>query len=482
MKNIIKFLLPGVILGALITAVILNNLNPSSETAAEEPLYWVAPMDPNFRRDQPGLSPMGMDLLPVYASTLNSEQDSAGQVTVSPTVANNLGLKTGVARMGTLNGKIRTVGIVQYDENKLLHVHPRVEGWIERLHVKSVGDEVAKGQLLYEIYSPELVNAQEEFVLALKRNNAALIKASEARLQSLQIPSGIITSIRKQRSSQQTIPYFSPQDGVIEHMEIREGFYVKPGTTLMSIADLSSVWVEAQVLNYNNPELITGAKATTRLKAFPNRIWQGVVEYIYPSLDLKTQTLRARLVFQNDSGLLKPNMFVDVEIDQPETTGLIIPKRALIRLENSERVVMKTDKGQYKSVNVVTGGFDAEHVQIRSGLLVGDVVVTSAQFMLDSESSKSSDFDRMSLSDMEHVALTNGIINALDQQNRVLNISRDAIDKWGRPPATLDFHVPERVDISRFVSGQKIRFYFKAEDGEFFILHADVVTAGRTDL
>ncbi len=483
MKNIIKFVLPGIILGVVITMVLQNQASQSVDATAEEkPLYWVAPMDPNFRKDQPGKSPMGMDLVPVYASDLNSEQSSAGEVSVSPVVANNLGLKTGIARMGTLKGQIKTVGIVQYDENKLLHVHPRVEGWIERLHVKSMGDQVSKGQLLYEIYSPELVNAQEEFVLALKRNNAALIKASEARLKSLQIPVDIINLVRKQRSSQQTIPYYSPQDGVIEHIEIREGFFVKPGTTLMSIADLSSVWVEAQVLDYNKPELITGANAIMRLRAFPYQLWQGVVEYIYPSLDPKTQTLRARLVFQNDSGLLKPNMFVDVEIDQPETEGLLIPKSALIRLENSQRVVMKTDMEMYKTVNVTTGGFDTENAQITSGLLPGDVVVTSAQFMLDSESSKSSDFDRMSLSDAEDVALTYGMINTLDLENRVLNISRDAIEKWGRAPATLDFNVPQRVDINRFESGQNIRFYFQVDDGEFSILHADVVTAGSADL
>ncbi len=482
MKNIIKFMLPGVLLGVLITMSISKLTNQSEETSTEaKPLYWVAPMDPDFRQDQPGLSPMGMELVPVYASDSSAKDSSAGEVSISSVVANNLGLKTAMARVGHLKGKINTVGIIQYDENKLLHIHPRVEGWIEKLHVKSMGDQVAKGQLLYEIYSPELVNAQEEFILALKRNNTALIKASEARLKSLQIPMDVINLIRKQRASEQTIPYYSPQKGVIEHIEIREGFFVKPGTTLMSIADLSSVWVEAQVLNFNKPDLITGAIATMRQKAFPNQIWQGVVEYIYPSLDRQTQTLRARLTFQNDSGLLRPNMFVDVAIDQPQLEALIIPKNALIRLENSQRVVIKTDNNRYKSVNVSTGGYDSEFIQITSGLLPGDVVVTSAQFLLDSESSKSSDFDRMNLGDMENVALTFGTINELDEQNRTLNISRDGIEKWNRPPATLDFFVPEQIEFNKFLKGQKLQFYFEIKDGVFSILHADLVTTRSID-
>lgn len=479
MKNIIKFLFPGILLGVVFTIGIHSKLNQSGDTTTEEsPLYWVAPMDPNFRKDKPGKSPMGMDLVPVFASDLNTSQKSTGEVSISPVVATNLGIKTGIARIGHIKDNIKTVGIIQYDENKLLHVHPRVEGWIEKLHVTSMGDRVNKGQLLYEIYSPELVNAQEEYLLALKREKSALIKASEERLKSLQIPSDIINLIKKQRKSQQTIPFYSPQEGVIEHIEIKEGFYVKPGNTLMSIADLSSVWVEAQVLNYNKSDLITGADATMRIKAFPNQIWKGVVEYIYPSLDMKTQTQMARLVFENDSGLLKPNMFVNVEIDKPEVEGLIIPKSALIRLEDNQRVVMKTDNDMYKSINVTIGSFDSENVQITSGLLPGDVVVRSAQFMLDSESSKTSDFDRLGLSDMSNVAMTTGIINSLDKTNRIINISRESIEKWNRPPATLDFFVPENINIDRFVEQQNIQFYFQVIKGDFFILHAEIIKQG----
>ena len=479
MKNTLKYLLLGAVMG-IVGVLLWQHLTVSDKTvennAEEQPLYWVAPMDPNFRRDQPGKSPMGMDLVPVYASELNSSQSSAGEISISPTVVNNLGVKTAQAYIGTIENTIKTVGVVQYDENKLVHVHPRVEGWIEKLYVQSMGDQVVKGDVLYEIYSPELVNAQEEFILALRRDNSALTRAAEARLRSLQIPTEIIASIKRNKTAFQAIPFYSPQDGVIEHLEIREGFYVKPGTTLMSIADLSTVWVEAQVLSAQKAFLEQGAQAHMRIKALPDRLWQGAVEYMYPSLDPQNKTARARLVFSNDEQLLKPNMYVDIEISQPEMTGLIIPKDALIRLQNTHRVVLVTDSGGYKSVAVNPGAFDDLNVEIKSGLIPGDVVVTSAQFLLDSESSKTSDFDRMSLADMEDVAQTVGVIQDLDTANRTLNISREAIEKWGRPAATLDFSVSDRVLFDQFEVNQKIRFYFQVQSGRFTILHVEHIS------
>ncbi|WP_223788515.1 efflux RND transporter periplasmic adaptor subunit [Marinicella meishanensis] len=479
MKNRFFFLFLGALVGLVLALFMPQLMNPDTGVeSTEQPLYWVAPMDPNYRRDQPGQSPMGMDLIPVYASDMNANQSTAGEVSISPVVVNNLGVKTGLARMGTLQGTINTVGIIQYDENKLLHVHPRVEGWVEKLHVKSTGDQVFKGQLLYEIYSPELVNAQEEYLLALKRNNQDLIEAAQSRLQALQIPEDIIQSLRTQRRVRQTIPHHSPQNGVVEQLGIREGFFVKPGTTLMSIADLSSVWVEAQVLNHNKPDLIVGANATMALKAMPGQLWQGHVEYIYPAVDEQTRTIKARLEFNNETLVLKPNMLVDIEIEQPQIDALLIPKSALIRLEGQQRVVMQTAANTFKSVAVEVGGFDADRVQIKAGLLPGDVVVTAAQFLLDSESSKTSDFDRMGLSDMHNVAWAEGMVNAIDVDNRVVNISRGRIEKWNRPPATLDFSVPPQTNINRLEPGQRVQFYFQVDEGAFSILSVKSIIDG----
>ena len=225
----------------------------TTATSAEpEPLYWVAPMDPDYRRDQPGKSPMGMDLVPVYAEQAGNV-DSPGTVRISPEVVNNLGVRTARVEMGALPAGIRTVGYVQYDEDRQVHIHPRVEGWIEKLYVKASGDPVEAGQPLYELYSPQLVNAQEELLLALNRDNQRLVRAAEDRLLALQLEPDFIASLRRDRKIRQTVTFYAPLTGVVDNLGIREGFFVKPDTTLMSVGVLDEVWVEAAVFAVAGP-------------------------------------------------------------------------------------------------------------------------------------------------------------------------------------------------------------------------------------
>ncbi len=337
----------GIVIGFVGYHLLNGNNDTDISTANEAPLYWVAPMDPNYRRDEPGQSPMGMDLLPVYAEAGNMD-DSPGTIRVSPDVINNLGVRTQPARLQALRTTIKTVGYVQYDEDKLVHIHPRISGWIEVLHVKAEGDPVIKGQKLYEIYSPELVNAQEELVLALDRNNQRLVTAAEDRLIALQIPNAVITELKNQRQVQQTITVFAPQDGVLDNLHVREGFYVQPGTTMMSIGAIDEVWVHAEIFERQANLVRQGARVTMTLDYIPGRTWLGSVDYVYPTLDPTTRTVRVRMRFKNDEGQLKPNMFAQVAIqsDDDEPT-LLIPKEALIRTGTSQRVVLALGEGKF---------------------------------------------------------------------------------------------------------------------------------------
>ena len=385
-------------LASALTAVLLRESagTASVEQAQDEPLYWVAPMDPDYRREGPGKSPMGMDLVPVYAEHKAADKNGAGTVTISPQVINNLGVRTATVRRESLPTQIRTVGYVQYDEDRLIHIHPRVEGWIERLYVKAAGDPVLEGQSLYELYSPQLVNAQEELMLALKRNNARLVQAAEDRLLALQLSPAIIAGLKRDRQVQQTVTFHAPQSGVVDNLNIREGFYVKPGTTLMSIGALDDVWVEAEVFERQAAQVAVGQPVIMTLDYLPGSEWRGSVDYIYPSLDEKNRTLRVRLRFPNATGSLKPNMFVQVLIQSgPDDPVLLIPREAVIRTGNQDRVVLALGDGHFKSVAVALGRLDEQYAQILDGLEQGDTVVVSAQFLLDSESSKHSDFLRL---------------------------------------------------------------------------------------
>jgi len=449
----------GVALGVLITSGVfyLMNENTSevvSAPAAEEPLYWVAPMDPNYQRDKPGKSPMGMDLIPFYDNKSSGVDAGPGSISISPDVVNNLGVRTALVESKALHTAIKTVGYVKYDEDQLLHIHPRVQGWIDKLYVKAAGDPVKKGQPLYEIYSPALVNAQEELVLALDRNNKRLVRAAEDRLKALQIPLSAIAKLKKDRKVQQNVTFYSPQTGVLDNLNIRQGFFVKPGTSLMSIGALNQVWVEAEVFEEQAASVVEGLPVTMNLDYLPGKLWQGRVDYVYPTLDIKTRTLKVRLRFDNDNRELKPNMFAQVTI-HTKTTGetLVIPKEAVIRTGSMDRAVLALGEGRFKSVEVKLGRTNENFAEILMGLDVGERVVTSAQFLLDSESSKTSDFKRMNHTE-DNAAITldavwtEAKINSIMLDHRMINVSHQPIPNWDWPAMTMDFVVAAEVDMA----------------------------------
>ena len=465
----------AIIIGAAIGAGTLGLfLNPNSEgpkTNSEEkkPLYWVAPMDSNYRRDKPGKSPMGMDLIPVYEDESSTDDFGPGAVRVAPHVVNNLGVRTAPVELENMHTEISTVGYVQYDEDKLIHIHPRVDGWIEKLYVKAEGDPVEKGQPLYSLYSPQLVNAQEELLIALKRNNASLVTAAKDRLKALQLSAGLIKELEQTKNVQQTITFYSPQAGVVDGLKIREGFYVKPGDTLLSIGKLDQVWVEAEVFERDAALIKEGLPVSMTLDYLPGEDWTGVVDYVYPALNSKTRTLRVRLKFGNPDFQLKPNMFAQVSIHANQAdSAIIVPKEAVIRTGKQDRVVLALGDGQFKSIEVTIGRVDKDSIEILSGLNEDDVVVTSAQFLIDSESSKSSDFKRMTHDEVPNSIWMQGEVNSVMTGHRMVNITHGPAEAWDWPEMTMDFNVAENVDVDSLKSGQSLHFEVsKTEDSGY---------------
>ena len=404
-KNILVYLVLSLLFGAALGGgaaymMAVSGVQPGSENSEPEPLYWTSPMDPTYRSDSPGTSPMGMELVPVYAEGQGSNR-SSGVVSISPAIENNLGVRTGLVEEGPFRSTIRTVGYVQFDEDRLVHIHPRVAGWIEQLHANTEGAAVEKGQPVYSIYSPELVNAQEELLIALQRGNSLLEQSSEERLLALQVPPRLIEQLKSERKVFRNVTIYAPQRGVVSELNVREGQYVQPGNPVLSIGVLDEIWVIAEVFERQVALVEEGDSVTMTLEYLPGREWEGVVDYIYPTLDPATRTIPVRLRFENPDETLKPNMFAEVVIrhsDEGEQT-LVVPHAAVIRTGNQDRVVLAMGNGRFKSVAVVLGRLGDESVEILEGLQAGDRVVTSAHFLLDSESSISSDFQRMSMPD-----------------------------------------------------------------------------------
>jgi Cu(I)/Ag(I) efflux system membrane fusion protein len=386
----------------IISSLFVILLLPLAATTAaadndREVLYWVAPMDANYRRDKPGKSPMGMELVPVYADAGSGDGKS---VTIAPEVVQNLGVRTTVAERSRLWRGIDTVGYVDYDESKVSHIHLRTEGWIEDLVVQSEGERVTKGQRLFNLYSPELVNAQEEFVQALKAGNRGLIRASRSRLDALGIPASQIKRLEKDRKPSQTIPIYAPQDGVVSSLSVRDGMYIKPAIRIMSLADLSSVWLLAEVFERQADWVKVGQPAEVSLAFLPGRTWEGKVEYIYPSLDPKTRTLKARLRFANPDEALKPNMYANVKIyGGSRDDVVVIPLAALIRTGREERVIIARGEGRFESRPVRAGIESGDWVEIIDGVEPGESLVVSGQFLIDSEASLKASMLRMTETD-----------------------------------------------------------------------------------
>lgn len=359
----------------------------------KEILYWVAPMDASYRRDQPGKSPMGMDLVPVYAE---GNKSTGGEVRISAEVEQNLGVRTQAVESGRLWRKITTVGYVTLDESRVSHIHLRVDGWIENLSVNIEGDRVKKGQRLFDVYSPELVNAMAEYVQSMRSTNQRLSDAAQGKLRALGVSESQIKQLTSTRRVPQTIGVYAPQDGVVTMLNVREGMYLQPQTQVMTLADLSSVWVLADVFEGQSDWVAKQQSAEVSLTYKPGKLWQGKVEHIYPVLNEATRSLQVRLQFDNPDEQLKPNMYANVVIYAGAVDNVLsVPREAVIHSGNQQRLIIKTAEGRYQARPVVTGLESGEWIEIQSGVRAGETVVTSAQFLIDSEAGLKASLNRM---------------------------------------------------------------------------------------
>ncbi|CAH1578191.1 MULTISPECIES: efflux RND transporter periplasmic adaptor subunit [Vibrio harveyi group] len=451
----------------------MSAMGGESAASSNDPLYWVAPMDPNYKRDKPGKSPMGMDLIPVYAEDLSGEKSAPGTITIDPSVENNLGVKTAKVTLEKLSPRIETVGYIAFDESHLWQTNVRVAGWVEKLYINAVGEKVKKGDVLFTLYSPELVKAQEELLNAYRTGRQGLVKGATERLVTLGVDRAQIKSITRSGKASQTIEIKAPADGVIASLNVREGGYLSPAQAVISAGPLDNVWVDAEVFERQAHWMKAGSQATMTLDAIPGNEWQGVVDYVYPILDPKTRTLRVRLKFPNPNGELKPNMFANIAL-QPVTDDavLTIPKSSVIRSGGMTRVVLAEGDGKYRSARIEVGREAGEQIEVLQGLKQDDKIVTSAHFMLDSESSQSADLSRINGVEPEaETAWAKGEITDVMKDHRMLTINHQPVPEWDWPGMVMNFTFADGVDMGDLKKGQAIEFEMqKTESGQYQII------------
>lgn len=401
-------------------------------------LYWRAPMDPTEIYNHPGKSRMGMDLIPVYEG--EAAPGAGGTITIDPVTVQNMGIRTAAVKRINFSHTIRTVGMVDYNEEKLYAISLKISGWVEKLYVNYTGKAVRKGEPLLEIYSPELVTTEKEYLLALKNRNISsgsglksmrhgaqsLLESTRNRLLLWDIPDAVIRKIRRTGKVQKTLILESPADGIVIDKNVVEGLFIKKGQNIYRIADLSTVWVYATIYDYETPWITEEQKAKIELSYLPGKIIVGNISYIYPYLDKKTRSVQVRMVFPNPGLQLKPGMYANVILQgKVLQNALVVPSEAVIRSGKRNIVFVVRGKGKFEPRKIKTGeegGPENRYVHILSGLLEGEEVVTSAEFLLDSESRLQEAIQKMLKERKEKMKEPTGINNNLPRKKQKMNM------------------------------------------------------------
>jgi Cu(I)/Ag(I) efflux system membrane fusion protein len=368
-------------------------------TSERKVLFYRNPMNPSVTSPTPAKDSMGMDYVPVYHEGASSEV--AGTVKIDPVVVQNIGVRTAVAKSEAISRTVRTVGRVDFDEERMARLHPKVQGWIEELRVDKTGEAVAKDDILLSIYSPQLVSTQQEYLLALNNLSALgdspieeirqgakdLVKSSRERLQFLDVPEHQIRELEGTREIKKKIHIHSPVEGTVLKIGARQGQHVTPQTELYMLADLKQVWVFADIYENEIPWVKEGDKVEMTLVSVPGRTFLGEVSYIYPYSEAKTRTTKVRIVFDNADLLLRPGMFTEVSIlSDTRDKSVVVPSESVVRSGGKPQVFVVREPGKFEPRKVTLGIESDGQIEVISGVNEGEEVVTSAQFLVDSES------------------------------------------------------------------------------------------------
>jgi Cu(I)/Ag(I) efflux system membrane fusion protein len=449
----------------------LSAMSSSSTPDSDErrPLYWVAPMDANYRRDEPGLSPMGMPLIPVY--------ESGKTITVASSIQQNLGVRTALVIREDFSPTVNAVGYVGWDESSIAMLHTRAEGWLEAFNLASVGDTVKAGDVLYELFAPNLVSVQREYLTTRDSGNRTLTAIARDRLFALGFTLTQVENLDRSSQVSNRLIVRAERDATVTHIGVRQGNFVEPKTPLATLASLDRVWVEAEVFESKSSWIEPELPVSVSFSAFPGETWTTKIATIYPNLDSITRSLRLRLIVDNDNHRLHPNMFASVLISaKPKPNVLTVPREAVIRAGAGERVIIALGEGRFRPQVVRTGIVSNDRIEIVSGLSEGDVVVTSGQFLLDSEANGEQAFARLSEADTDNqgstvannvnnlgVAETTystvGVIRRIATGASII-IAHEPVADLGWPAMTMAFQIPARMNIGNLAVDDAVQFEF----------------------
>ena len=419
----------------------------------------------------------------IYPENSDSKSNSVskfqtqGETIVQAQTQLNMGVKTTEVGVGQLRQNLNANGRIAFDQTKIEKLSPRVSGWIDDLFVDTEGERVKKGQALYAMYSPELIEVQNDFLKAFHQGSKQEILNANSQLKALNVDERAIKRLMAQGAPQRSVIFYAQKDGVVGQLMIAKGDFVEPGDNLMAIGSLENVWAELTVFSAQASLIQRGQLISVTTPSYPGKYWEGEIDYILPAVDNKQSSLLFRAQIDNPELKLKPNMPIQADIQLPDRQeALLIPYQSVIRLGHQNRVVWALPDNKFKSVEVTLGESNKQWVEVFEGLEEGDRIVTSAQFLIDSESSKVSDFIRMSKIDQNEYRPTNvtATIIEIHKSERKLLLQHDPIKAWRMPKMTMLFQATESIDFDKLAQGQRVRV--EIANGEPLFMVLEVLT------
>lgn len=433
-----------------------NNQSSNQKSGERKILYYRNPMNPNVISDHPQKDEMGMDYVPVY----EDEVDAEGVVTIDPQVQQNMNIKTAIVEIKKLSSRVTTNAVLVTDETQEYIVTTKVDGWVEKLYVNYIGQQVSKGSKLMDIYSPMLVSAQQEFLTALsyqsslngssiediKNSSNEMLKNAVRKLQLLNVPDTEIERLKEDREVKTHVTLYAQNSGTVLEKNILEGQKIMAGEPLLRIANLNNLWLIADIYEYEIPKIKIGSKAYINFNFLPGKTYQGKVSFIYPTLDEQSRTVKVRIDVPNKNGELKPSMFANVVIEGPALkSSPVIPENAVIRSGKMDIVIVDLGDGKFKPQQVTLGIYSDGYYQVLDGLSEGNKIVTSAQFLIDSESNLKAAVSQFQTGTHLHSSEKNEITKVKDEK-KTNDGKREMKDLSGKVSTQKDGEVKKNED------------------------------------
>lgn len=426
----------------LLTAFGVPAVQAATDAADDAPKQWTCPMHPHYIATEFGACPIcGMDLVEQASDGALTGEEADGRtiVTVAPEVMQNMGVRLAKAETSTFGRNVRSFGIVRDNERLRTEITARVEGWIEKLHVTAVGDDVSEGQTLFDLYSPQLIVAQNDFQRSSKSDRQTGRALGQLRSFGVQAPALAMISERQQ--PMETVPFFAPRGGTISELALADGTYVKRGMMLAKIQDYSSVWLIVSVQESDLGFISKSTKANVSFPNLPDRAVQATVDYIYPTIDPQTRTGQVRLVLDNPDGRVRPGSYADVVFEVGSEQRVAVPSEAVLRSEQGKYVIASLGQGRFEPRPIETGLVTGRWTEVTGGVATGDDIVVSGQFLLDSESALRESFRKL-----ERLQLPLSLLDLTDTQFAMIDHMVDAalymhealVDGYDIDPVFLD--------------------------------------------